>query len=394
VERLRALGEGVVLGALAGVLCGAASAAFLLLLERATAIRVVDERWVYALPLAGLVLGVAWEQLGASTLRGNNLVIDAIADGGAPLPLRMAPMVLVGTVAAHLFGASVGREGTAVQMGASLSDGLAQALGLSPRARRSLLVAGVAGGFGSVFGTPFAGAVFALEFVVRGKVEVLAAVPALVAAVVGDFTTRQLGVTHTAYPTVAALEVSPVLLLKWAAFAVAIAALAVSFITLTHGLKDVSSARVKRLGVRMALGGVATVLLWKLSGSGDFLGLSVPTLVRSFTDAQLPAGTFALKLLFTVVCLGAGFPGGEVTPLFVIGAAAGNLLARTLGLPLELGAGVGMAALFAAASSTPIALSLMAVELLGAHALPHVALVAVLAWSLVGSRSIYTAQRG
>lgn len=387
------LTEGLVLGVLAGLLSGAASALFLLLLDRATAVRVADERWVYALPLAGLGFGLAWEWLGASTQRGTNLVIDALVEGGAPVPLRMAPMVLVGTVAAHLFGASVGREGTAVQMGASLSEGLSRALELAPRARRALLVAGVAGGFGSVFGTPFAGAVFALEFAVRGRVEVLAAVPALVAAVVGDFTTRQLGVSHTVYPTVAALAVSPALLLKWLAFAAAIAALAAVFIALTHALKEASASRVKRLGLRMALGGVAVVALWKLSGGSDFLGLSVPTLVRSFSDPQLPAATFALKLLFTVVCLGAGFPGGEVTPLFVIGAAAGNLLARALGLPLELGAGVGMASLFAAASSTPIALSVMAVELLGANALPHVALVSVLAWALAGSRSIYTAQR-
>jgi H+/Cl- antiporter ClcA len=118
----------------------------------------------------------------------------------------------------------------------------------------------------------------------------------------------------------------------------------------------------------------------------------VPGIVRAFSDPTLPSAAFALKLLFTVVTLGAGFLGGEVTPLFFVGAALGNLLARVLGIPLDLAAGVGLAAVFAAASNTPLALSIMAVELLGASVLPHVAIVSVLAYVLSGNRSIYTAQ--
>jgi H+/Cl- antiporter ClcA len=102
---------------------------------------------------------------------------------------------------------------------------------------------------------------------------------------------------------------------------------------------------------------------------------------------------FALKLLFTAVTLSAGFLGGEVTPLFFIGAALGNVLARLLGLPLDMGAAVGLAAMFAAAANTPLALSIMAVELLGASVLPHVVIVSTLAYLLTGHRGIYPAQR-
>jgi H+/Cl- antiporter ClcA len=143
----------------------------------------------------------------------------------------------------------------------------------------------------------------------------------------------------------------------------------------------------------MCLGGVALIAMWKVVGSDDYLGLGVPTIVRAFSDPTLPASAFALKLLFTAVTLGAGFLGGEVTPLFFVGAALGNLFSRLLGIPLELGAGVGLAAVFAAASNTPLALSIMAVELLGAAVLPHVALVCVTAYVLSGHRSIYPAQR-
>lgn len=393
VTRLAALARWILLGALVGVLCGGASALFLVLLDRATAFRAAHEAIVYALPLAGLALGWLYERHGEPIRGGNNLVIDTIHDEGPEIPLRMAPMVLVGTVLTHLFGGSAGREGTAVQMGASLADALAHRLGLSPILRRQLLAAGVAGGFGSVFGTPVAGAVFGLEFVVLGRVEYEALVPALVASLVGDMTTRALGVSHTPYPAPAALALTPWVLAKWVVFAACVAAVAAGFIELTHALKKYGSRWAPRLSVRMFFGGLMVVAAWRLVGTSEYLGLGVPTIVRAFADPQLPQHAFALKLLFTAVTLGAGFLGGEVTPLFFVGAALGNALGRHLGLPLPLCAGVGLAAVFAAASNTPLALSIMAVELLGASAFPHVAVVSALAYTLSGHRSIYTAQR-
>lgn len=388
--RFRALLSWLSLGAVVGVLCGAASAAFLWLLEHATALRVGRPELVFALPAAGLAMGWVYERFGRSVQAGSSLIIDTIHDDGPEIPLRMAPLVLVGTVLTHLFGGSAGREGTAVQVGASLTDFFAQRARLTPALRRQLLAAGVAGGFGSVFGTPFAGAVFGLELVVLGRIEYGALVPALVASLVGDWVTRSLGITHTAYPVVHAVPLTPLLLCKWLAFAAAIALVTVFFIESLHFLKR-HGARL-RLPLRMGLGGVVVVALWQVVGSSDYLGLGVPGILRALSDPQLPTTAFALKLLFTVVTLGAGFLGGEVTPLFFVGAALGNVLGRLLGIPLELAAGVGMAATFGAASNTPLALSLMAAELLGASVLPHVGIVAAVAYFLTGQRSIYAAQ--
>ncbi len=391
--RFTALGQWIVLGSLVGVLCGASSAACLWLLERATELRAGHELIVYTLPLAGIVIGLVYERLGQSIKGGNNLVIDTIHDGGPEIPLRMAPMVLIGTVLTHLFGGSAGREGTAVQMGASITDWVSHRLGLTKHVRRQLLAAGVAGGFGSVFGTPIAGAVFGLECIVLGRIEYEALVPALVASIVGDMTTRSLGIVHTHYPAASQVALTPILLMKWLLFAIAVAIVSTSFIELTHFIKQRGEKLVPRLPIRMIIGGLVLIGLWKLAGTSDYLGLGVRTIVRAFEDPSLPMFAFAWKLLFTAVTLGAGFLGGEVTPLFFVGAALGNALARLLGIPLELGAGVGLAAVFAASSNTPLAMSIMAMEILGAPAFPHVFIVCVLAYLLTGHRSIYPSQR-
>jgi H+/Cl- antiporter ClcA len=171
------------------------------------------------------------------------------------------------------------------------------------------------------------------------------------------------------------------------------AVVTIAFVELTHFLKRMFERRIPRLPLRMFAGGLAVVVMWKAIGTSDYLGLGVPMIVRSFTDPHFPVYAFAAKLVFTAVTLAAGFLGGEVTPLFFVGAALGNVLARRLGLPLELGAGVGLAAVFGAAANTPIALSVMAVELLGATVLPHVVVVTVVAYLLSGHRGIYPSQR-
>ncbi len=392
LQRTHRLAQWVFLGTLVGVAIGAASALFLWLLDLATTYRTSHEAIVFALPLAGIAMGLLLQKWGGYVRRGNNLVIDTVHDGSERIPLAVAPWILGGTVLTHLFGGSGGREGAAVQMGAALADTIARRMHVQPHTRTQMLAAGIAGGFGAVFGTPIAGAVFGLEVVHVGRVEYSSLVPALVASVVGDFTVRALGIHHSLFPEVDALAIDPVLAVKWTFLGVLIALVAIAFIELTHGIRAQLEKRVRSLAARMFFGGLAVVALWQLVGTSDYLGLGSPMIMSAFTEAS-PWYAFGLKVLFTAITLGAGFLGGEVTPLFFIGATLGSAIAGPLGLPLALTAGVSMAAMFAAASNTPLALSIMAVELLGSNTLPHVMIVCVVAYLMTGSRSIYPSQR-
>jgi H+/Cl- antiporter ClcA len=390
---VRTLAGQIAFGTLTGVLCGIASAVFLVSLDAVTGVRLAHGWLAWWLPLAGVAIGLVYERWGTPVKSGTSLVIERARDGGSQVPTRMAPMVLLGTLATHLFGGSAGREGTAVQMGASLADALSFRLSLKHGLRRQLLLAGVAGGFGSVFGTPVAGALFALEFLVPGKWQWRAAVPVVIASLVGDRVTRLLGVEHTAYPRVGALGPSVLLLGKWVVFAIAILLVTLAFIELSHALKSLDSRA--RLPVRMFLGGLAVVLLWQALGTDEYLGLGVPTIVRSFGGGPVAPWAFAAKLVLTAITVGVGFIGGEVTPLFFIGATLGHALSAWLGLPTDLAAAVGMAAVFGVASNAPIALSVMAVELVGWAVFPHVLFVAVLAANVLNHRrrSIYRGTR-
>ena len=387
-----AMARWIVLGSVVGLLAGTASAFFLWLLKLATAFRVENEGIVFLLPLGGALIGWLYERYGQGIKGGNNLVLDTLHDQGPWIPRRMAPMVLFGTVGTHLFGGSAGREGTAVQMGASLADWVSKVARVGPDLRHQLLAAGIAGGFGSVFGTPIAGLVFGLESVVLGRLAHKAIVPALAAAVIGDLTCHAWGIGHDHYVAPAPVELDLLLCGKWLIFAAAMAAATTTFIELTRFIKQHMSAWFPRLPLRMFVGGCAVVGLWQVVGTSDYLGLGVPMIQQSFVDADLGAHVFALKLLFTAITLGAGYLGGEVTPLFFVGATLGSVLARWLGIPIELGAGVGLAAVFSSASNAPLALSIMAMELLGAGVFPHVAIVCVVSYVLTGHRGIYTSQ--
>lgn len=382
------------------VAIGSASAFFLWALDAVTHVR-FDKPWLlYLLPAAGLCVGLLYQLYGRNSNGGNNLLLDEIHQPGAGVPRRMAPLILIGTLITHLFGGSAGREGTALQMGGGIAATFARFFKLDAAHVRILLMAGVAAGFGSIFGTPIAGAVFALEVLVVGRIQHDALVPCFLASVVADWTCRAWGIGHTLYQVNVADAIDPLLLAKVILAAIAFGLVAWGFAEICHRLGEVFKTHIPRPELRPAFGGVMVIGLFFLAGTPDYLGLGVlgnrpdaVTLPAMFTSTEIPAGAWVWKLLFTVITLSAGFKGGEVTPLFFIGAALGNTLALALGAPVDLFAALGFVAIFAGATNTPLASTLLGMELFGAGNGIYLATACIVAWRCSGSGGIYTSQR-
>ena len=381
---------------------GSASAFFLWALDAVTLIRFAHPSLLMLLPVAGLGVGLVYHHFGKSSAAGNNLLIDEIHQPGGGVPLRMAPLVLAGTLVTHLFGGSAGREGTAVQMGGSIAAGFARLLRLDPGKVRILLMAGIAAGFGSIFGTPVAGAIFALEVLIVGRIQYDALVPCLFTSMAADWACRAWGIGHTHYQvevTPTGAWVDPLLMLQVIVAAAAFGLVGALFATSSHRVGAFFKARIARPELRPVVGGLLVIGLFFIAGA-DYLGLGVlaetpgaVTLPAMFTSADIPPTAWAWKLIFTVVTLAAGFKGGEVTPLFFIGAALGNTLAHLFGGPVDLFAALGFVAIFAAATKTPLASTLMGMELFGAGNGVYLAIACIIAYRCSGTSSIYSSQR-
>jgi H+/Cl- antiporter ClcA len=382
----------ILLSSLVGALAGSASAFFLWALDLATGTRVANSGLIWLLPLAGFCVGWIYLRVGASVERGNNLLIDEIHDPQKIVPKRMAPLVLFSTVITHLFGGSAGREGTVVQMGGALADQVTHRFGLGREDRRILLMGGIAAGFSSVFGTPLAGALFGLEVLAIGRLRYDALLSCFIASISADLVTRAWGIHHTVYsiPFIPPVSVSGLGLVIVAGMIFGIAGML--FADVTHGLSALMKRVIPYAPFRPFAGGAIVLMAALLPGTSPFLGLGIPTIVGAFHQ-PLPVYTALGKFGFTVVTLASGFKGGEVTPLFYISATLGNALSHILALPFPLLAGLGFVAVFAGAANTPIASTVMAIELFGVDIGVYAGLACVVAYLFSGHTGIYRAQR-
>jgi len=383
--------EWLLLSLVIAICVGSACAFFLISLEKATEYRNAHEWIIYLLPLAGILLGYVFFKWGKDIGPGNNLVISNIHKPKKIIPFRLAPFILGGTVFTHLFGGSAGREGTAIQMAAAISDQLSRVFKLSKYNRRVILISGMSAGFGAVFGTPLAGAIFGLEVYHMGKIRYNAIFPAFASSFMADYVTRLYGVPHSHYimGLVPDLNLQGLLITILAGICFGLASL--GFIKLTKSYSKLSNQYIKKEYMRPFVGGLIILAIAGLLGTTKYLGLGLPTISESFLVQQAPY-VFFFKLLLTAITLGAGFKGGEVTPLFFIGAALGSALSIFLPLPVGLLAGMGFVAVFAGASNTPLASSIMAIELFGIACSPYVAIACIVAYLISGHHGIYSSQ--
>ena len=374
-----------------GVLSGSGSALLLLSLEWVGQYRDANIWIVGLLPVGGLVVGLMYHYWGTDVVKGNNQIIEEFNSPKQIIPFKMAPLVFMGTVITHLFGGSAGREGTAVQVGGAIADQFTKWFRLNEIDRKLLLAMGISGGFASVFGTPLAGAVFALEVLIVGRMRYEALVPSFLTAIIANYACNLWSITHTHYHVSEVPEMIPQTFLYAILAGVFFGLTSILFSKSIHFFSDQFKRFVSYPPLRPLIGGVVLAIVFLTLDTTKYMGLGVSTISDSFVH-QLNSYDFILKLLFTAFTLGAGFKGGEVTPLFFVGAALGNALVWIIPLPMSLLAGMGFVAVFAGATNTPIACILMGVELFGIESGVFIAIACVVAYLFSGHTGIYTSQ--
>ena len=379
------------LSILTAALMGVAGWAFLTALEMATSAREAN-LWLFALlPVVNVATAWLYRNHGLRAQRGNNLVIDSTITG-TPIHARMAPLTFLCSTATHLAGGSAGREGAAVQMGGTIASNVAGIFRVEGHDRRDLMMAGISSAFGAAFGTPLAGAFFGMEMCFVGKLDYSAALYCLTGSFVGNAVSRALG-SHFAFQAIARV---PQMDLR--SLAIVIAAAAV--FGLTARLFTFCIRSVKRLYARIftnylaaaATGGVVLAVLFLGLGMAPYSGLSEWMVGAAFQGQTTLVDALA-KLGMTALTVGAGMQGGEVTPLFGIGASLGGWIGQVAMGDPSLFAALGMLGLFGAALNVPITTIMLGVDMFGAQAAGYFVIVGFVSYLVAGHAAVYPAQR-
>lgn len=390
LKYFNALFKWMALSLIIGTSIGSITAFFLVSLEKITAVRIAHPWLIYLLPIAGLVIGLLYYYLGDHAHKGNNILIESHNDSTIAIPFKMAPLVLIGTLLTHLVGGSAGREGTAVQMGGSIAIPFAKWFQLNDSQKKTIIIMGISAGFAAVFGTPWAGAIFAIELMSFRKFNWTSLFPIVGVAFIAHFTCLQWGVQHGTYHVneMANINLSN---FRWALFAGILFGLAALAFALCNKAFKFIFTKINWAPIRPFIGGVVLLIVYSFFNTTKWMGLGIPTITQAF-ESPVTYYDFAIKILLTCFTLSAGFKGGEVTPLFFIGATLGNILIVIFPLPMGLLAAMGFVAVFAGATHCVIASIILGFELFGMQAGIFIAIACITAYFSSGIEGIYTAQ--
>lgn len=370
---------------------GVLSHYLLLALNQVLQIRTSYPQLLFFLPILGVVTAFCYQNYGKGAQGGNNLIIKSTQEETF-VPLRMGIFTFVFTILTHLFGGSAGREGSAVQIGGVLSNQLGAFFKMDKERKKALVHAGISAGFSSIFGTPLAGAFFGMEMVYVGGLERAALFPCFIASYFAQFIAVKLGTSHELHQIVSMPEANVSNFLIVVFSSVIFGLFGYFFSWSIQKLKQFYQRRMANYLLRGFIASIIFVVLVLIFNGQKYEGLSLVMIDEAFKGQSTILDPI-LKLGFTSLTLGAGFQGGEVTPLFDIGASLGSSIAGIVHLEPSFLAALGMIAVFGCAANVPITTVMLGIDLFGLQALPYYVLVSFISYSVTGHHGIYSSQK-
>ena len=344
------------------------------------------------LALAGLLIVFIYQKFAGKTGKGMGLIFEVGNGTEKEIPLRLIPIVTVATWITHLFGGSAGREGVAVQLGATLSHRFNKYFNF-PDKSKVFLVTGMAAGFGGLFQTPIAALFFGLEVLALGNLQLYALLPAIVAAFTASWTSSFLGLEKFTHIVNTTLSITPMTFVKFAILGIIFGIAGNLFVYLQSFLKKFAAEKIKNPYYRIFIIGIFLSIILLLLHEGRYTGLGTNLIENSFSGKQIFGYDWILKLLLTTLTLAAGFQGGEVTPLFSIGASLGVVIAIFFGLPIEFVAAAGYISVFGSATNTLLAPIFIGGEVFGFNNLPFFVIIVIFAYLVNRKISTYGLQK-
>ena len=347
---------------------------------------------VFFLPIAGILVIWVYRKVSKKAIKGMNLVFSVGHGEEESIPLALIPLSIAGTWMTHLFGGSAGREGVAVQIGATVSNYIGRKIKIE-NASRIFLVTGMAAGFAGLFGTPIAACFFAMEVLIVGKLDYKALLPAIIAAFSSSFTAHLLNLEKFTFNLETKLNIDVMFILKLIIVAVMFGLVGRIFSVSLKYAKEKLSNKFEDPMKKIFVVGVILSILFIIFGKGRYSGLGTNLINASFNGESIDEFDWLLKIILTVITLAAGYQGGEVTPLFSIGCSLGVVLANILNMPVEFIAALGYTAVFGSATNTLLAPIFIGGEVFGYEYMPYFFVVCSISYAFNGDKSIYGLQK-
>lgn len=372
------------------IVMGIISAIFLRSLEFVTTLRGSFPYLISLIPVIGVLTTYTYSKYGKESNRGNNLIIESVQKD-VKVPFRMAILTFIFTVLTHLAGGSAGREGTAVQIGGTLTNKISDVFKITHKEKRVLIMSGISAAFGSVFGTPLAGTFFGMEVCFIGKLSYEAMIYCFIGSYTANFITELLGINHTSHLIKSIPNISIYTLLIVIISSILFGIFGRMFAKGIHFVKGFYSRNIKNNIYRAIISSIVVLLVIIIFRLYKFEGLST-WLIDSGFSGEVTILDPIKKLILTILTLGAGFQGGEVTPLFDIGASLGGAIGNLTNIDPSLLAAIGMICVFGSATNTPFTTIMLGINLFGAEAVPYYIIGSFISYYIMGHNGIYGAQ--